>query len=157
MTTPQVIVLPEPSFHVDTLWREIAGDNDEAFRFMQAWNAYCHAVDDIVDGDTPGTEDLLKVLLAAHLIYTSNFFTKNVDMLSPLVGVITNAYLDSVEWETSPDVWKRTIADQLRSYGNEMILQVAEIVGGWPHRRKFSQRIRALSYMTHHTKEGVAI
>ena len=64
--------------------------------------------------------------------------------------MITNTYADSVAWETSDVPWKKNVADVIRQCGNDMILTVAWIVGGWSHMRSISLKLRETAYHSQH-------
>ena len=133
------------------IYFDAAGGNFNASVFITAFHAYCHAIDDLIDGETPFTpETLLDVLMQANAVYSTPFYIENHFRLQPVIASITNTYADSVAWEKADDAWKRNIADVIRQCGNEMILVVAWIVGGFKHMRAISLRLREFSYHSQH-------
>jgi hypothetical protein len=116
------------------LYFDAAGGNHNAVVFITAFHAYCHAIDDLVDGDVPFTpEAFLDVMMQANSLYSTPFYIDNWFRLQPVIAQITSTYADSVAWEKADEEWKRQTADVLRLCGNDMILQVAWIIGGYKH------------------------
>jgi len=123
----------------------------DAAEFLTGWHIYCHLIDDIVDGDTPFTnERFLEVLMLANKVYSLPFYRTYAPMLSSVVAMVTNTYADSVEWEKSDEEYKRKVADVIRQCGNEMIYAVANICGGHTLMRKISLRLREAAYLDQH-------
>jgi hypothetical protein len=116
------------------LYRAIAKDDSEAFRFLCAWHEYCHEWDDLVDTFLPGPEAMLQVAAHAIDVYGLPFYQKHLADLKPVAKQVTNTYRLSVAWEKKADKWQRQCADVLRHCGNEMVYAVAELVGGWAWR-----------------------
>jgi hypothetical protein len=129
-------------------------DNPEAIAFLQAWNLYVHAIDDLIDGDAAGPEAVLRSYAQAIGIYTSPFFLKNLPALRQVAINTTNAYADAVAGERSAEPWRREFADHYRHFGAEMVLAVASIVGGYDHMRAVSREIRLICYHEHHDAQG---
>lgn len=75
-------------------------------------------------------------------------------MLRPLIKSTSQAYMDSVLWEKSPEDWKRKVADAARQQGNDILLAIIEIVGGIEKRHEASLLLREVSYKMHHLKDG---
>lgn len=135
---------------------EIAKDNVEAVNFIMRWLQHIHHVDDIID-ESPEPEQVIEAFVNATMLFGSDpFYRANWNVLYPINLLAANAYADSVSWQTSSD-WRALFSDVLRSYGNEMLLMVAYLVGGWKHMRKISPKLRELSYNNHHTSEGAKI
>lgn len=138
---------------------ELCKGNKAAEEFCSLWYRYAHFIDDIIDlkedgRPTMSNEDILATFVDAALLYNCPFFVANRQHLFPLVISITNQYADSVAWERSPVEGKRKIADVLRCCGDEMLLMVAMIVGGWKHMREMSLKIRWRDYELQHDAEG---
>lgn len=130
--------------------------NDAAGDFLRLWRAYVHAIDDIVDGDTPGNEALLGTFAMAIAVYTHPFFLANIPALRQIAVNCTNAYADSVAWEKA-EGWKRDFSDHYRHFGAEMVLAVAGICGGYAHMRAVSPVLRELCWTEHHDEKGQAV
>lgn len=138
--------------------QEILHPQPDAVKFFLAWNEYCHYIDDLVDGDIERTpESILKMGAMAAAIYSSNFYHRYYTQLYPVVLMITNEYGDSVKWERSNEEWKHRQADTLRHCGNNMLMVIVGIVGGYDAMREVSEMIRTTSYTQHHTVEGVSV
>lgn len=131
--------------------------NQEAIGFLWLWRQYVHAIDDIVDGDAPGAEFLLRTFALAATLYSHPFYLKNLPALRQVVYNCTNAYADSVDWEKSPIDWQRTWSDHYRHFGAEMVLAVAQICGGYEHMRSISPELRVICWVEHHTTEGAPV
>lgn len=125
--------------------------NADAMAFMLSFHAYCHLIDDVVDGDVERSdENLFKILMHANALYSTPFYLSNAWRLQPVIASITSTYADSVAWEKSDVKWKRDVADIIRMCGNDMITTIAWIVGGWPHMRSISLRLREAAYHSQH-------
>jgi len=131
---------------------DAAGGNHNAVVFITAFHAYCHAIDDLVDGDVPFTpEAFLDVMMQANSLYSTPFYIENWFRLQPVIAQITSTYADSVAWEKSDEEWKRQTSDVLRLCGNDMIIQVAWIIGGYKHMRAISLKMREFAYHSQHS------
>ena len=138
---------------IQSLQRACCG-NPEAMDFLNQWRAYVHAIDDIVDGDTPGHEALLATFAQAISLYSHPFYLNHLRELRQIALNCTNAYADSVAWEKSPHRYQAEFADAYRHFGAEMVLAVAMICGGYQHARSFSLELRTICWMEHHTPDG---
>lgn len=138
------------------LYNEVTCGNSDALTFLLHWHAYCHGIDDIVD-EGGNAEQVLAAFAEANLLYTLPFYQSNFSKLQTTVMLITNAYADSVAWERSDRVGRRRMADVLRFCGNEMVLAVALICGGFKHMRAMSPILRENSWFTHHDESGEAV
>lgn len=125
--------------------------------FLGLWRAYVHAIDDIVDGDTPGNEALLATFAQAIAVYAHPFYLKNIAALRQVALNCTNAYADSVAWEHSGQQWQREFADHYRHFGAEMVLAVAGICGGYGHMRSISPELRTICWCEHHRADGTPV
>lgn len=135
------------------IYRHACNGNEQAFDFLNVWNKFCHITDDLLDH--PGTDDanrLLKILAVANLLYSSDFYATNPDGLYEVVQLVTNSYADSIAWEHDPVSWRRKWADTLRFAGNEMVLAVAGMCGGWDLRQNVSLQLREDSWKSHHVR-----
>lgn len=138
---------------LEALLADIIGQGSDADKFTRAFGAWCHAIDDVVDvGATP--ETIVKNFALGAAVFTSNFYRAHADQLYPVVVLIANAYADSVAWEKSGEDWKRRQADVLRNCGNDMLLAVVLICGGYDAMRQVSQLIRETSHFRHHDEQG---
>lgn len=130
--------------------------NAEAMDFLKRWGDYCHAVDDIEDEQT--TAELRQATFIAALeLYTHPFFRANLPALKQVVYSAANLYTDSLAWEKSKVKWQREFADWARHAGAEMVLAVANIVGGFAHMRSISLELRTVNWSEHHNEKGEAV
>jgi hypothetical protein len=136
---------------IGTLYFNACGGNANAILFVSCFHNYCHAVDDLIDGELPRTpEVLLEILMLANQLYSTQFYLENSNRLQPLIALTTNTYADSVAWEKDGESWKQNIADVIRQCGNDIILAVAWIVGGYKHMRSISLDLREAAYHSQH-------
>lgn len=137
----------------ERLSRICCGDA-QAMDFLCQWAKYCHAIDDIIDGDNRSPEHVINTSGAMPvLLFTHPFFVRNPAItvaLRQVVLLVANTYADSVAWEKSPLLWQREHADVLRHCGNEMVFAVAQLCGGYEHARTISLEQREICYHTQH-------
>lgn len=132
-------------------------EQPEAMEFVILWTNYCHMVDDIVDGDKLSSEHVIETFAKAVEVFSCPFYLRNIMALRQLTLNIAIAYNDSVKWEVSPTTWQKNQADVYRSFGSEMWIAVATIVGGYEHARNVSAKIRTDCYTEHHDLQGKPI
>ena len=133
------------------LYLEASCGNQDALLFITAFHHYCHCIDDIVDGDKQfNPESLMDLLMQANVLYSTPFYICNCYKLQSVVANITNTYSDSVAWEKSDEKWKRDVSDVIRQCGNDMIVTVAWICGGYKHMRTISLKLREVAYHSQH-------
>ena len=132
--------------------------NPDALLFVLGYVTYCHMIDDVVDNEIPADECrnqlLLKILRLAPVIYSSPFYMYNINKLYSLVILAHDTYVESLNFVTSNDEWKRALGDMLRHNANEVILACVEIVGGYESKVGAAAVLRELSYYTHHDEKG---
>jgi hypothetical protein len=127
-------------YELDLVARACQGDGQAADFVWRALD-YFHAGDDLVDEDlTP--EARLAVLVRAQELFTHAFFLRHGHALNAVLRGIESTYADSVAWERSEDEDKRAWAEHARHCGWEVILAVADLCGGWEHRRAISREVR---------------
>lgn len=131
-----------------------AEKHKDAIEFAYYWLTLCHVVDDLIDDKNTNPESILKAFEYSAIVYSLPFYRQYAHILLPLVKAATNDYADSVLFEQSPIDWQKHYADVLRQNGNMVICAVIELCVGIDARRSFSQRIREISYIMHHTEEG---
>lgn len=137
----------------DTLKRLCCGDAG-AEQWATLWQLYVHRIDDLVDGELQGPEELLRTFALAPVLYTHPFFQAHFKELRALVLLCTNAYADSVAFERAPEDWKRQWADHYRHFAIEVVLAVGQICGGYEHVRTFSADARSVCHWGHHDPDG---
>ena len=127
-------------FETEMLNHACRGDA-AAVDFTKRALAYFHAADDLVDTEQE-PEEKLKTLVRAQELYTHIFFVRNAHGLNAVLRTCESIYADSVAWEKSDDPDQRAWADHARHCGFDLILAVADICGGWEHRRAVSRDVR---------------
>lgn len=119
-----------------------------AMRFCEAFVAWCHWIDDLIDKDKlwlPAA--VTRVNLDMLLAFSDNiFFQRHKTSLMPLIVQSFRAFADSCEWEKREDVRDRRSADILKSNYHEVIWHVAFILGGWEHMQQVTARCRKWDY-----------
>lgn len=148
----QYMVTAQKDF-IDFLNKYLSPDPD-ALLWVLSYTVYVHSVDDIVDGDKPTKEHLLRTFEHAAVVYSNGFYQKNIHLLYSLIVMASNTYMDSVMMEGSTETWKQRTGDYLRQTGNELLLACIQIVGGIEARREASIKLRDISWRNHHTSEG---
>lgn len=128
----------------------LANGNESAAEFLRLWAEYCHAIDDIVDGDERSAQHVIRSFATGACVFHHPFYLQNLACLRQIVLLVSNEYADSVEFEKSPEPWKRAHADVLRHAGNLMVIAVAQLCGGWDHARKISVKQREACYRMQH-------
>jgi hypothetical protein len=128
--------------------------NREAMEFLELWRTYVHWIDDLVDQERKGPEALLEVFALAIELYSHPFYLKNLPALRQIARNVTCGYADVVKWEQSPVKWQAEWADHYRHIGQEMVIAVAGLTGGWNGMRRVSETLRAVGWLEHHDKEG---
>lgn len=132
---------------LEAFYRETCQGREDAYAFICAWQTFCSAVDDLNDGDIKGVDALSRTFFVSIQTLTSNFWQQHGRDLYLLSALITNDYIDSHNCDVK-------FRDFLRSNGNQMLMAVAFICGGFDHLRKMSLKIREISYREHHDDRG---
>jgi hypothetical protein len=134
----------------------ICNGNASAAEFLCLWARYCHAADDVVDGDTKDAEGVINAFALAPLVFGHPFYLDNMSALRVVALLVSNMYADSEDMKDGGKPWMRQFADVYRHAGNEMVLAVALICGGYEHVRAISFEQRATCYETQHKEEREA-
>lgn len=116
-------------------------DKPEAWSFLVLHTEYCHCIDDLID-ETFDKERLLKSHYIASLLFSSDYFLRNRNILLPVEHQIINMYGDSVDWENSGDEKKKAASDVLRHCQQEMIFAVIKLEFGYERLRELSGKLR---------------
>jgi len=122
--------------------------------FLCRFMAYCHGVDDVIDESKWDAETLLALLVQASEVYSHEFYRMHVGRLQTPILTATSVYADSIKWEKDPALWKREWAEVTRHAGNEVILAVALICGGFAHLRDVSAPLYATCFVYHKDRYG---
>lgn len=139
----------------DKVCAEFCRGNATALEWVGMWHNYVHEIDDIVDEDDWRPERLLKCLIMANDLYSHTFYIQFKDRLQIPILCSTNTYRTSVQWERSPELWKRQWADVLRHCGGLVHETVAVIVGGYENLQSMSAPLLAGCYIAHKDKYGL--
>lgn len=126
----------------------ITKGNPDAARFLLAFVAHCHVLDDVIDGDVPVGDERLMASEAAWLLeLTGNaFFVQHRAMLVPVILAGFNAWLDANRMEKSEDEREARAADVVKGIYHEVCWTVAFICGGWDHLRTVTRLYREYDY-----------
>jgi len=143
----------EPTAHGDLLCEACHG-NRAAEVFLAIWNKVVHEIDDEIDDDLHSPSRKLRTMVHLNILYSTDFYRIYAPQLKIIVALVTSAYDDSVAWEKSVHEPEHRMADVLRFSGNEMVLAVAYITGGYERMRKLSPRLRLASWAAHHAESG---
>ena len=112
-----------------------------AIDFAKRAVGYFHMADDVID-EKPDAEFVIKTFVVGQDLYCHPFFVRHAHALNAVIRMCISTYADSVAWERSNDPAKREWADYARHAGLELLLAVADICGGWDHRREVSREWR---------------
>jgi hypothetical protein len=126
--------------------------NESAAQFLCLWAQYCHAIDDVVDGDVKDAEGIIRAFALAPIVLGHPFYLENISALRVVALLVANMYADSEDMKDGKP-WMKNFANVYRHAGNEMILAVALICGGYEHVRAVSFEQRATCYDTQHKDE----
>lgn len=135
---------------VINLYARAANGNELALEFLGLFHPYVHRIDDFIDNREQDPQKFLSILIDANIVYSCPFYVQHAIRLSPIVANLTNTFADSLAWEGDKKEWKRQWADVMRFSGNEMVLAVAMICGGYEHMRSISLVLKELVWMCHH-------
>lgn len=140
-------------------FKALTKGNPQAIKFLFLWFYYCHEIDDVLDTMEDGRptlpkEVILRTFARALEVYNDPFYVEHQRVLYPVAAMITNSYANSVQWEHSPQAHHRLIADVLRCCGNEMLVMVAMICGGYEYARKWSAALWEKTWAMQHSPDG---
>lgn len=145
-------------FDIEVVQRVCLGVT-EAGEFLRLWSPYVHAIDDIMD-EKVSKQFILRTFAMAIPLYSHPFYLRYLPELSMVAKLVTNAYCDVVDWESSDEKWKKEFVDVYRHFGQEMQLSVAAIcarikgISEHDHLRTISQEGRTMSFFQHHSPDG---
>lgn len=128
-------------FEQDILLRAACG-NQVALDFVNRGFEVFHMVDDLVD-ETTTAEFKLRTVIKAMELYCHPYFLKHGVALHGVIRNCADVWMQSVIWEKHPDKARANWAEVTRHCGLDLACAVADIEGGWDHRRQMSEEIRA--------------
>lgn len=135
--------------------KEYLHHNPDALIWILSYVAYCHAIDDIIDGDKNDHTFILNTFRLAISIFSFPFYTNNMSSLRALIETAQDAYRDSVEMEKKNDaLWKSRVGDIIRQNANDVILMTIMLTSGIEKRNEAALKLRELSFRTHHNELG---
>lgn len=139
--------------------QDAAAGNVAAHQFLLMAAHHFHAVDDVVDRAPFEPLAYLETLRQMIELYSHPFYLNHLATLKGTALAVLRCYRDSVTCEraTEAAVWHRPVGDVLRCAGNELVIAVAQLIGGTAHADTISQRLRALSWLEHHDTAGQPI
>ena len=119
-----------------------ANGNADAARWLTAYAAFAHLIDDSVDKDKDVTpEQAGKIALA--MLHESTFnpwYLANRERLMALVEQAVNAWVDS---HTEGNV---RVRDVLKGMWHEVIFHAARLCGGWERLRAITGEFRSYDF-----------
>lgn len=124
-------------------------------QFMRTWREYIRAVDNCIDEGFWDAEHLADAFAKGCECYSTPFFRKHVTMLMPVIISVTSTYADSIQFERSPELWKRQWADVLRHADGQIVCMMSFLCGGWAFMRSLSPVFLVCAYEQHKLLHGV--
>jgi len=107
------------------VYRRATMNNAQAYNWLVAAHSWMHHIDDIVDGDMD-VEAVPFIGSQAVALMSDPFFVRNSTALAPVLMSIAIQYQASLK---AP----REVVDMLRLSGNQLVLWVANLMGGYAH------------------------
>lgn len=143
--------ISEPLTH---LYRQAATNLDgkpnwEAYAFLMAFHAWAHLIDDLVDEPDRDRLQVVDVGMKANVLFSSPFYQAHAHALFVTTALIADAYRASVLAERSGGD-RAKFGDVMRLAGNQMILAVAMILGGWEHMQRISDQLWPMAWESQH-------
>lgn len=139
------------------LVQRVCCGNQSAIDFLaNHWSPYVHFIDDVEDEETTA-QFRMAIYMRAAMLYTHPFFQAHWQALRQVILGVTATYAQVIEYEKSPDAWKREWADHHRHCGMDMVVAIAGICGGVEHSLRIYDEQIQLCYVDHHNREGKAV
>lgn len=139
------------SREAEDIFKEITGDNEEAYKFICLWSSYCHKFDDLVDKDVNfSTENLLELNRILLRLTTCKFYDDYRPTVMALQIMIGENYVASEKLRIAKkDLPSFQLGLFLSHCGNDMLRFVALVVGGENHLNYVSEKLRELTIKEH--------
>lgn len=144
--------LPPEGRRIFGLYLEACLGQPDPFWFLVAFHGWAHLIDDLVDESDRDRLQVVDVAMKANVLFTSRFYQANAQALSVVTAVVADAYRTSVLAEREGGSRGR-LADVIRLAGNQMVIAVAMIVGGWEHAQQISGQLWPMAWESQHTVE----
>lgn len=157
MSGPRTTKLKFDEHHLyGEIEQKIAAVNEDAVRFLRAYNIYCGRIDDIIDEELyrNDPEFILETFVLGTELTSGNFYSYYRQLLLPQIHVITSIYADSIKLERSGNPNKERVADTLRHCGLNMLFFVMSIVLGYESLRCYGTDLWDFAWDLHHDKDG---
>lgn len=132
----------------DEIFKDIAKGDTDAYDFCNALFRWVHCLDDLVDKDklVPPTAVSMLLFSFIHVIACNPFFQKHKTELLSTILLALQAWADSEEWKTRPDVLHRITSQVLKSEYQNVFIHVAALCGGQCHMQEISRKYRDYDY-----------
>lgn len=133
------------------LFKIIANENEDAYKFICLWSSYCHLFDDIIDKDKVGDINSLLELNRILLRFTTcKFYDDYRQTIMSLQILIGESYQASESLrKNKEDIKSFNLGLFLSHSGNDMLRFVALVTGGENHLNYVSKELRALTIKEH--------
>jgi hypothetical protein len=129
--------------------RKVTGGNMEALDLLRLGGDYLRACDDIMDKGLWDSGHILNAFALAVKYYSHPFYRRHINQLQMLALVATNLWEKSIDWETHPEVWKRSFADVLRHADVLMMSGIAMICRDWDAARDVTSAFLSAGFVDH--------
>lgn len=141
---------------LETIYRTACNGNHDALTWLNTFHELAHLADDLVD-EVFSAEGLGRLLVTNIALCSLPFWFAWHAELRPILNQTCSNWLDSVELERRPQAWAREYANTLRLCGNDLVIAVARICGGWEHSRKIALSVRELAWRNQCENQTVEI
>lgn len=129
---------------------------EQPLAFLWAFHGWAHRIDDVVDEPFRDRLEAVEIGMTANILFSSPFYVQHAGPLQLVVALVADAYRTSVEAERAGGA-AADLADTIRLAGNQMVLAVAFIMGGWDHMRAVSAQLWPLAWASQHPIEVVCL
>jgi len=84
------------------------------------------------------------------VLTSSPFYLANAPALSALMAVVADNYRWSVKIEQERDANLLSLGDVMRMAGNQVVVAVSYICGGWEHAKTISDELWPIAWASQH-------
>ena len=123
-----------------SIYREASLGDVDAFAFILAFHGWAHLIDDLVDEPQRDRLEVVDVAMKANVLFSSPFYQAHAHVLSVVTCVIADSYGLSVRCEREGGD-KAKLVDAFRLAGNQLVIAVAMLKGGWEHAQRVSAQL----------------
>lgn len=132
----------------EILW--VTKGNEFAARFLESFAAFCHIIDDVVDGDKQEEvtdKRLVWVLVGFYEEVALNPWAKEfAPVLWPVIVSSANTWVFSNECKESKEKHIQIAGDVLKSQWHDVVWMVARICGGREHMDEVMKKQRGFDF-----------